>query len=186
MPIYPASPSPIQATYQPPIKVRGRGGGTGRGGRYRWKASNMRQKFQLPLPGLSGGVQMHPGFLVLRSNLAAENPRSWDILTGKGCSSHRQGLLPFPLELPEFCPFMASALPAPQHSSPLCEVSVIFGCPLPSFLSQSVRQSPICRPWDWTSPPITPTSLLGASFGVRSPRIRRERHVKITGEEGRM
>ena len=84
---------------------------------------------------------MHPGFLVLRSNLAAENPRSWDILTGKGCSSHRQGLLPFPLELPEFCPFMASALPAPQHSSPLCEVSVIFGCPLPSFLPESVSSS---------------------------------------------
>ena len=47
----------------------------GRCRRYRWKASNMRQKFQLPLP--EGGVQMHPGFLVRQSN---RRSKSWGLM----------------------------------------------------------------------------------------------------------
>ena len=83
----------------------------GRCRRYRWKASNMRQKFQLPLP--EGGVQMHPGFLVRQSN-GRSNSRDLLPFWREGLSSlsTHSALLPFPLKLLllEFCPFMAPGI----------------------------------------------------------------------------
>ena len=82
----------------------------GRCRRYRWKASNMRQKFQLPLP--EGGVQMHPGFLVRQSNGRSKYRGFFAILAGRVALSTHSALLPFPLKLLllEFCPFMAPGI----------------------------------------------------------------------------
>ena len=92
----------------PPSRRRRR---RGRCRRYRWKASNMRQKFQLPLP--EGGVQMHPGFLVRQSSRRSKSRGFFAILTGRVALSTHSALLPFPLKLLllEFCPFMAPGIP---------------------------------------------------------------------------
>ena len=132
---------------RPPIKCAGAaeptGAGTRRGRRYRWKASNMRQKFQLPLPSLrpSGGRGANaPRFLGRTAKQAVKEPP---------CLTTRGAPAPFPLELPEFLLVYGVGRCCCCCSAPHAKFR-LFSATFPP--PDSLTQSPICRPGDWTSP----------------------------------
>ena len=112
-------------------------GGYAGGRRYRWKASNMRQKFQLPLPSLLPS-------LASRGEGCKCAAVSWSNsqISGQKTATFFGGRAPalFRWNCPNFCSFMAPAAAAAVAAAPLrstCEVSVIFGH-LPSPLSLSL------------------------------------------------